>query len=156
MFFLYGFDDPSERPLVASLPLKRMLEERYRREHLGKLCDGPPCSTDMTVNWRDMVAAIFVRGIYLFAVSTTVEQDRKFVQDFNSREAGSECANEQCTAHNSKGEHNRRRGRGKPFRSCLLPAVLNSVVDRPGGWDPITRTIPGNHFYSFTMAAWNL
>jgi hypothetical protein len=35
--FLYGFDDPSQRPLVASLPLKRQLEEQYRRSHLGEL-----------------------------------------------------------------------------------------------------------------------
>lgn len=84
--FLYGFNDPSERPLVASLLLKRSLEEQYRRNYLGELCAGPPCSTDLNLNWRDMVATTFIRGMYLFAVHTTLNQDRKFVQDFNSRE----------------------------------------------------------------------
>lgn len=83
--FLYGFDNPSERPLVASLPLKRALEEQYRKGHLGTLCGGPPCTTNITVNWRDVVATTFVRGIYLFAVRRTVAQDEKFIEDFNSR-----------------------------------------------------------------------
>lgn len=84
--FLYGFENPSERPLVATLSLKRVLEEQYRKQYLGELCAGPPCSTDLDLNWRDMVATTFIRGMYLFAVRTTVEQDQKFIQDFNSRE----------------------------------------------------------------------
>lgn len=83
--FLYGFDDPSQRPLVASLPLKHLLEEQYRRSRLGDLCSSSPCTTDTNLNWRDMVAVTFVRGVYLFAVHTTEAQDEKFVQDFNAR-----------------------------------------------------------------------
>jgi hypothetical protein len=83
--FLYGFDDPLERPLVASLSLKRSLEEQYRKQHLRELCEGPPCSTKLDLNWRDTVATTFVRGVYLFAVHTTAEQDQKFIQYFNER-----------------------------------------------------------------------
>jgi hypothetical protein len=84
--FLYGFDDLSERPLVASLSLKRTLEEQYRRQHLKELCDGPPCSTNLDLNWRDTVATTYVRGVYLFAIHTTIEQDEHFVQYFNNRQ----------------------------------------------------------------------
>src|SRR6266702_6235499 len=84
--FLYGFDDASERPLVASLSLKQVIEEQYRQKHLGELCAGPPCTTDLSVNWRDMVAETFIRGVYLFAVHTTEAQDEWFIRDFNHRE----------------------------------------------------------------------
>lgn len=84
--FLYGFEDHAERPFVASLSLKRILEERYRQTHLKELCSNLPCSADLAANWRDMVGTTFVRGLYLIAVKTTPQQDQEFVRVWNAQE----------------------------------------------------------------------
>src|ERR1035437_2617762 len=75
--FLYGVDDPKDRPLYASPELRAALQERFRQERLGEICPDGTC-TDGKANWRDVVAANFIRDIYMFEVSTTVEQDEAF------------------------------------------------------------------------------
>lgn len=81
--FLYGVDDPANRPLVASPELRAALQERFRLNHLGRICPEGPC-TDPKAHWRDVVAATFVRDIYMFEASTTLQQDRAFVEKFNA------------------------------------------------------------------------
>jgi hypothetical protein len=81
--FLYGVDDPKDRPLYASPELRAALQERFREERLGDICPQGPC-TDPKAHWRDVVAANFVRDIYMFQVSTTVEQDEAFIEKFNA------------------------------------------------------------------------
>jgi hypothetical protein len=81
--FLYGVDDPKDRPLYASPGLRAALQERFRQERLGEICPDGTC-TDGKANWRDVVAANFIRDIYMFEVSTTVEQDEAFVRKFNA------------------------------------------------------------------------
>jgi hypothetical protein len=82
--FLYGVEDLNNRPLFASPQIKSALEEQYRRQFLSDYCAGPPCSTNDKVNWRDMVGATFDRSVYIFVVSTTVEQDQDFIARFNA------------------------------------------------------------------------
>lgn len=82
--YLYGVEDPSKRPLFASEKIKRLLEERYRENFLSSYCKSSECRTSMKAEWREMVGATFERSIYAFVVSTTIEQDRAFVEEFNA------------------------------------------------------------------------
>lgn len=83
--FLYGVEDPHDRPLFGSPELRRVLQEQYRQKHLQAVCRSEGCMHDEWANWRDSVAAAFVREIYIFQVDTTVEQDEQFIQEFNTR-----------------------------------------------------------------------
>jgi hypothetical protein len=81
--YLYGVEDPSNRALFGSSKLKHLLEERYRERYLAGLCEGPSCRTSPKAEWREMVAATMIRGVYIFSVSTTLEQDEQFIDAFN-------------------------------------------------------------------------
>ena len=82
--YLYGVEDPRFRPLFGSYKIKNLLEERYRTKYLAGYCDGPPCSTNYKAEWREMVAATLIRSVYIFAVDTTLEQDKQLIAQFNS------------------------------------------------------------------------
>jgi hypothetical protein len=83
--YLYGVDDLRDRPLFGSPELRAVLQDQYRQKHLQQLCATPRCINNPEANWRDSVAAAFVREIYIFQVHTTVEQDEQFVREFNAR-----------------------------------------------------------------------
>jgi len=82
--YLYGVEDPRNRPIIASFKVKRALEERYRQNYLSGLCDTPACQTSGKSEWREMVASTLIRGMYLFVVDTSVEQDRALIDEFNN------------------------------------------------------------------------
>src|SRR5215467_9859723 len=82
--YLYGVEDPRNRPLFASYKLKHLLEERYRRNYLSDYCTTESCMTSTKSEWREMVAATMFRGVYIFTVSTTAEQDQRLIADFNN------------------------------------------------------------------------
>lgn len=82
--YLYGVQDPQFRPLFGSYKIKDLLEERYRTKYLGGYCDGPPCSTSSKAEWREMVGATLIRGMYIFVINTTVEQDEALIAQFNA------------------------------------------------------------------------
>jgi hypothetical protein len=48
------------------------------------LCPGSPCTTSKKAEWREMVGATAERSIYIFVVSTTVEQDEALIAKFNA------------------------------------------------------------------------
>ena len=81
--FLYGVDDPKDRPLYASPELRAALQEHFREKWLKDICPEGPCR-DSKAHWRDVVAATFVRDEYMFEVSTTLEQDEEFIRKFNA------------------------------------------------------------------------
>lgn len=82
--YLYGVEDPRLRPLFGSYKVKNLLEERYRTKYLSGYCDGPPCSTSYKAEWREMVAATFIRSVYIFVIDTTVEQDKELISQLNA------------------------------------------------------------------------
>jgi hypothetical protein len=82
--YLYGVENPQDRPLFASQKIKGLLEERYREKFLSGYCSGPACTTSKKAQWRYMVGAALTRGIYIFVVKTTVEQDRALIEEFNA------------------------------------------------------------------------
>ena len=83
--YLYGVDDPGQRPLFGSPELRSALQERYRSAYLSSICTTERCMHDPRANWRESVAAAFVREIYIFEVDTTPEQDEQFIREFNAR-----------------------------------------------------------------------
>jgi len=83
--YLYGVDDPTQRPLFGSPQLRTALQDRYRREYLGPICTTARCINDLRADWRESVAAAFVREIYIFEVATSPEQDEHFIREFNAR-----------------------------------------------------------------------
>jgi hypothetical protein len=82
--YLYGVEDPSDRPLVSSKAIKAALEERYRDKYLAALCTEERCRTGKSAEWREMVGATLQRSLYMFVVQTSVEQDRALIAEFNS------------------------------------------------------------------------
>ncbi|HKN76203.1 MAG TPA: hypothetical protein VJW94_13585 [Candidatus Acidoferrum sp.] len=83
--YLYGVEDPQNRPLFGSQKIKHALEERYRTNFLSGYCDSPTCRKSGKAEWREMVGATLERSIYIFVVETSVEQDRALIAEFNSR-----------------------------------------------------------------------
>jgi hypothetical protein len=82
--YLYGVEDPGNRPIFASYKIKHALEERYRQNYLNGLCDTTACQTSNKSEWHEMVASTLIRGMYLFVVDTSVEQDRALINEFNN------------------------------------------------------------------------
>ena len=82
--YLYGVEDPRNRPLFASFKIKQALEERYRENYLSGFCDTPSCRTSGKAEWRQMVASTLIRGMYFFVVDTSLEQDRALIDEFNN------------------------------------------------------------------------
>ena len=82
--YLYGVDDPDDRPLFGSRKIKRVLEEQYRAKYLASYCTSRVCRTSESADWRSMVGANLARGIYIFVAETSEEQDLKFIREFNS------------------------------------------------------------------------
>jgi hypothetical protein len=81
--YLYGIEDPRNRPIFGSNKIKHLLEERYREKYLSEYCASMACRTSPKAEWREMVAATLIRSVYIFAVDTTVEQDRELIAEFN-------------------------------------------------------------------------
>lgn len=81
--YLFGVEDPRNRPLFASYKVKHLLEERYRNRYLASLCTSEACRSSFKSEWREMVAATLIRGVYIFVVKTTEEQDLQLISAFN-------------------------------------------------------------------------
>jgi hypothetical protein len=83
--YLYGVEDPQNRPLFGSPKIKRALDERYRQNYLADYCTTQSCRTGDAAEWRYMVAATLSRGVYIFIVETSLQQDREFIERFNAQ-----------------------------------------------------------------------
>jgi hypothetical protein len=82
--YLYGVEDPRNRAVFGSDKIKHVLEERYRETYLSGYCESPSCKTSYKSEWREMVAATLIRSVYIFAIETTVEQDKELIAEFNA------------------------------------------------------------------------
>ena len=82
--YLYGVEDPRDRPLVSSREIKAALEERYREKYLSRICNGARCRYSNSSEWREMVGATLERSMYIFVVKTSADQDRALIAEFNS------------------------------------------------------------------------
>src|SRR5215467_3062613 len=84
--YLYGVEDPRNRPIFGSYKIKHALEERYRDRYLTALCTRNSCRNSFKSEWREMVGASLIRSFYIFIIDTTEEQDRKLIAEFNDSE----------------------------------------------------------------------
>ncbi|HEX4003282.1 MAG TPA: hypothetical protein VHX36_11580 [Candidatus Acidoferrales bacterium] len=82
--YIYGVENPADRPLFASPKIKGALEEAYREKVLADYCEGHACQTSNKAEWREMVSAESERTFYILIASTTVEEDQKLIDEFNS------------------------------------------------------------------------
>ncbi len=82
--YVYGVEDPADRPLFASPKIKGALEEAYREKMLADYCQSEACRTSGKAEWREMVSAESERTFYILIASTTVAQDQKLIDEFNS------------------------------------------------------------------------
>jgi hypothetical protein len=82
--YMYGVEDPQNRPLFGSQKIKHALEERYRANFLAGYCEDATCRTSGKAEWREMVGATLSRSIYIFVVETSLEQDRNLIAELNS------------------------------------------------------------------------
>lgn len=82
--YLYGVEDPHNRPLFGSPKVKRALEERYCEKYLSDYCTTQTCLTSGKAEWREMVAATISRSVYIFIVKTTLQQDKQLIDQLNS------------------------------------------------------------------------
>jgi hypothetical protein len=81
--YLYGVEDPQDRPILGTYKIKRLLEERYRESYLSAYCATVACQTSPKAEWREMVAATLIRSVYIFALDTSTEQDLQLITEFN-------------------------------------------------------------------------
>jgi hypothetical protein len=82
--YVYGVENPADRPLFASEKIKNTLEEAYREKILADYCQSENCRTSGKAEWREMVGAESERTFYIFIAATTLEQDQKIIDEFNS------------------------------------------------------------------------
>jgi hypothetical protein len=82
--YVYGVEDPRNRPIFGSQKVKAVLEQRYREKMLSEYCSDKSCVTSDKAEWREMVGAGMSRSMYIFVVHTTLQQDLDLIAKFNS------------------------------------------------------------------------
>jgi hypothetical protein len=82
--YLYGVENPQDRPLFGTQKIKHALEERYRTNFLSGYCESATCRTSKKAEWREMVGATLERSLYIFVVETSLDQDLALIAEFNS------------------------------------------------------------------------
>lgn len=83
--YLYGVESDDEIPLYANGAIRSFLREQYRRNNLSSVVRGNEDGTMPLGDWRTMLTAAFNRDIYVINIQTTLEEDRKFLLEFNER-----------------------------------------------------------------------
>jgi len=82
--YVYGVEDPADRPVFGSEKIKSVLEERYRQQSLAAYCTVKDCLQGDKAEWREMVGANMIRSMYIFVVETTLQQDEDLIAKFNA------------------------------------------------------------------------
>jgi len=82
--YVYGVQDPRFRPIFGSQKVKGVLEDKYREQILGSNCETEECIKSNKSEWREMVGAGMTRSMYIFVVTTTVQQDLDIIAKFNA------------------------------------------------------------------------
>ena len=83
--YLYAVEDVADVPAYATLETEEELRDAYRKRHLRAL---QPDTADGTVprgEWIQLVGAAYDRTIHGFTVSTTADQEERFIAEFNDR-----------------------------------------------------------------------
>ncbi len=82
--YLYAVDRPDQVPLSVNPQDVTALRDAYRRMHLEKVAPDAAGGGMPAGDWIQLVGAAYDRTIYAFGIETTVKQDDRFIQKFNS------------------------------------------------------------------------
>jgi hypothetical protein len=82
--YVFGVQDPRNRPLFGTQKMKAVQERAYREKMLSEYCSGEDCMTSEKAEWREMVGNEISRSMYIFVARTTVQQDLNLVAKFNA------------------------------------------------------------------------
>jgi hypothetical protein len=82
--YVYGVENPENRPVFGTEKIKSLLEEQYRQQALAGYCTVKDCLKSDKAEWREMVGSDMIRSMYIFVVETTVQQDQELIAKFNA------------------------------------------------------------------------
>ena len=82
--YVYGVENPENRPVFGTEKIKSLLEEQYRQQALAGYCTVKDCLTSDKAEWREMVGSDMIRSMYIFVVETTLQQDQDLIAKFNA------------------------------------------------------------------------
>jgi len=81
--FLYGVEGENNIPLYANGEIRRMLREEYRRRAMRGIIPDMPDGSLPEGRWTEIIGSTINRDVYGLTVSTTPEQDVRFLESFN-------------------------------------------------------------------------
>jgi len=84
--FLNGFESQALAPLIGSRQLAAAIQAYSFGPLFSSVLSGAPGQALPDGEWRATLATRFERGIYNFSIATTMADDRKIVEAFNSAE----------------------------------------------------------------------
>jgi hypothetical protein len=82
--YLYAVDEPDDIPLFVDPKMISFLRDRYRRKHLEAVAPDLDSGATPGGNWYELVGSAYDRTAYAFEIETTPEQDRAFIERYNS------------------------------------------------------------------------
>ena len=83
--YLYAVDDAGDVPVAVDKAQVAALRDAYRREHLQALAPDNKKGTAPRGEWIQLVGSSYDRTIHGFQVTSTSEQDQRFIAIFNDR-----------------------------------------------------------------------
>lgn len=82
--YLYGVENERDIPLYANGDVRIFLREEYRRRHLSTFLRDNGGVTMPEGRWQTMLTSVFNRDVYSFNIRTSIDEDKKFLDEFNS------------------------------------------------------------------------
>ncbi len=82
--YLYAVEQPADIPLFADPKMVLFLRDQYRRKYLREVAPDLEKGKTPGGNWYELVGSAYDRASYAFEIETTSEQDRAFIQKYNS------------------------------------------------------------------------
>ena len=82
--YLYAVERPEDIPLFVDLKMVTFLRDQYRRKHLEGIAPDRDNGETPGGNWYELVGTAYDRTSYAFEIETSSEQDRAFIQAYNS------------------------------------------------------------------------
>ena len=83
--YLYAVEDATDIPATVDKAQVATLRDAYRREHLEALAPDSKKGMSPRGEWIQLVGSSYDRTIHGFQVTSTLEQDERFIAVFNDR-----------------------------------------------------------------------
>ncbi len=82
--YLYAVEQPDDIPLFVDAKMVTFLRDQYRRKHLEAVAPDRDNGGTPGGTWYELVGTAYDRTTYGFEIETTAEQDRDFIERYNS------------------------------------------------------------------------